>query len=164
MSIKDITDSLDNVKNVSTRVDNLEKSLYLKNLYNILYHDSDIKVSHIFFDKTFLVNAKRNNFLEVYFKMLLKYDDISNAKYVDTNFILYNMENGQELYSKSYNNEDYIGITNAEIILNNTFNFNFDIDVTKLKIAITFSWTRNNLDITYKAVNANRLIIKHYGN
>ena len=164
MSIKDIQDSLSSVNSITSRVDNLEKSLYLKNLYNILYHDIDLKVSHIFYDKTFLINAKRNDFIEVYFKLQLEYDDISNAKYVDTNFILYNMENGQELYSKSYNNEDYIGITNAEIILNNAFNFNFDIDVTKLKIAITFSWTRSNLDITYKSINSNRLIIKHYGN
>ena len=164
MSIKDIQDSLSSVNSITSRVDNLEKSLYLKNLYNILYHDIDLKVSHIFYDKTFLINAKRNDFIEVYFKLQLEYDDISNAKYVDTNFILYDMENGQELYSKSYNNEDYIGITNAEIILNNAFNFNFDIDVTKLKITITFSWTRSNLDITYKSINSNRLIIKHYGN
>ena len=157
MSIKDIQDSLN-------RVGELENKLYLKNLFNELYHNNDLKVSHIFYDKTFLINAKRNDFIEVYFKMLLEYDDISNAKYVDTNFILYNMENGQELYSKSYNNEDYIGITNAGIILNNAFHFNFDNNVTKLKIAITFSWTRSNLGITYKSVNANRLIIKHYGN
>ena len=117
MSIKDIQDSLDNVNSISTRVDNLEKSLYLKNLFNTLYHDNDIKVSHIFFDKTYTLNAKKNDFLEVYFKMLLKYNDISNAKYVDTNFILYDMSNGQELFSKSYDNEDYIGITNAEITL-----------------------------------------------
>ena len=157
MSIKDIKDSLN-------RVGELENKLYLKNLFNELYHNNDLKVSHIFYDKSFLINAKRNDFIEVYFKMLLEYDDISNAKYVDTNFILYNMENGQELYSKSYNNEDYIGITNANITLNNAFHFNFDNDVTKLKIAITFSWTRSNLDITYKSINANRLIIKHYGN
>ena len=164
MSIKNIEDSLNNVNSISTRVDNLEKSVYLKNLYNILYRDNDIKVSHFFYDKTFLLNAKRNDFIEVYFKLQLEYDDISNAKDVDTNFILYNMDNGQELFSKSYNNEDYIGITNAEIILNNAFHFNFDNDVAKLKIAITFSWTRSNLNITYKSVNANRLIIKHYGN
>ena len=157
MSIRDIQDSLN-------QVGELENKLYLKNLFNELYHNNDLKVSHIFYDKTFLINAKRNDFIEVYFKMLLEYDDISNTKYVDTNFILYNMENGQELYSKSYNNEDYIGITNAGIILNNAFHFNFDNDVAKLKIAITFSWTRSNLDITYKSVNANRLIIKHYGN
>ena len=157
MSIKDIKDSLN-------RVDKLEQRLYLKNLFNELYHNNDLKVSHIFYDKTFLLNAKRNDFLEVYFKILLQYDDISNAKYVDTNFILYNMENGQELLSKSYDNEDYITITNAEVILNNAFNINFDIDITKIKIAITFSWTRSNINITYKSINSNRLIIKHYGN
>ena len=164
MSIKDIKDSLNSVNSITYRVDNLEKSLYLKNLYNILYRDNDIKISHFFYDKTFLLNAKRNDFLEIYFKLQLEYDDISNAKYVDTNFILYNMENGQELLSKSYDNEDYITITNAEVILNNTFNINFDIDITKIKIAITFSWTRSNINITYKSINSNRLIIKHYGN
>ena len=162
MSIKDIQDSLNSVNSISDRVGELENKLYLKNLYNTLYHDIDLKVSHIFYDKTFLINAKRNDFIEVYFKMLLEYDDISNAKYVDTNFILYG--NNQELYSKSYNNEDYIGITNANIILNNSIHFNFDNDVNNLKINITFSWTRSNLNIIYKSINANRLIIKHYGN
>ena len=138
MSIKDIQDSLNSVNNFASKIDNLEKSLYLKNLFNELYHDNDIKVSHIFFDKTFLVNAKQNDFLEVYFKMLLKYDDISNAKYVTTNFILYDMSNGQELYNISYRNSDYIGITNIDVFLNNSFLFNFDNNVNKLKIAITF--------------------------
>ena len=154
MSIKDIRDSLDN----------LEKSIYLKNLFNELYHKVDIKVSHIFFDKTFLVNAKRNDFLEVYFKMLLKYDDISNAKYVTANFILYDMSNGQELYSVSYRNSDYIGITNIDVFLNNSFLFNFDNDVNKLKIGITFSVSRTGLNIIYSSINTNRLILKHYGN
>ena len=160
----DIVSNLGLISTNTSKIDNLEKNLYLKNLFNELYHEVDIKVSHIFYDETFLINAKRNDFLEVYFKMLLKYDDISNAKYVDTNFILYDMSNGQELFIKSYDNEDYIGVTNAEIILNNAFHFNFDNDVTKLKISITFSWTRSNLNITYKSINSNRLIIKHYGN
>ena len=164
MSIKDIKDSLNAVNSMTSKIDNLEKSLYLKNLYNDIYHDNDVSITNIFFDKTYTLNAKKNDFLEVYFKMLLKYDNISNAKYVDTNFILYDMSNGQELFSKSYDNDDYIGITNAEIILNNAFYFNFDNDVTRLKIAITFSMTRSNLDITYKSINSNRLIIKHYGN
>ena len=164
MTIKDIQDSLDNVKNITSKIDNLEKSIYLKNLFNELYHKVDIKVSHIFFDKTFLVNAKRNDFLEVYFKMLLKYDDISNAKYVTANFILYDMSNGQELYSVSYRNSDYIGITNIDVFLNNSFLFNFDNDVNKLKIAITFSVTRTGLNIIYSSINTNRLIVKHYGN
>ena len=164
MSIKNIQDSLNTVNSITSKIDNLEKSIYLKNLFNELYHEVDIKVSHIFFDKTFLVNAKRNDFLEVYFKMLLKYDNISNAKYVTSNFILYDMSNGQELYSISYRNSDYIGITNIDVLLNNSFLFNFDNDVNKLKIAITFSVTRTGLNITYSSINTNRLIVKHYGN
>ena len=96
--------------------------------------------------------------------MLLKYDDISNAKYVSTNFISYDMSNGQELYSVSYGNSDYIGITNIDVFLNNSFYINFDNDVNKLKIAITFSVTRTGLNITYSSINSNRLIVKHYGN
>ena len=53
--------------------------------------------------------------------MLLKYDDISNAKYVTTNFILYDMSNGQELYSISYRNSDYIANSNTDILSNNSF-------------------------------------------
>ena len=51
MSIKDIQDSLDNVKNITSKIDNLEKSIYLKNLLNILYHDVDVKITNIFFEK-----------------------------------------------------------------------------------------------------------------
>ena len=164
MSIKNIQDSLNNVNSISTRVDNLEKISYLKNLFNTLYHDNDIKVSHIFFEKTYTLNAKKNDLLEIYFKLLLKYNNISNAKYVTSNFILYDMSNGQELYSISYANNDHIGVANIDILLNNAFSFNFDNDVEKLKIAITFSWTRSNLNIIYKSINANRLIVKHYEN
>ena len=162
MSIKNIQDSLKNVNSITSKIGNLEKSIYLKNLFNELYHDVDIKVSHIFYDKTFLINAKRNDILEIYFKFLLEYDDINNAKYVTTNLILFDMSNGQELYSKSYKNSDYIGISNVNVILENNFVFNFDTDANKLKVAITFSVTRTGLNIQYKSINSNRLIVKHY--
>ena len=42
----------------------------------------------LFFDKTYTINAKRNDFIEVYFKLLIKYDDVSNSKHITTNFIL----------------------------------------------------------------------------
>ena len=164
MSIKNIQDSLDTVNSITSKIDNLEKSIYLKNLFNELYHENDVPIGHIFFDKTFLVNAKRNDFLEVYFKMLLKYDDISNAKYVTSNFILYDMSNGQELYSISYPNSDYISDSNTDVLLNNAFYYNFDNDVNKLKIAISFSKSRSDFNIAYSSINTNRLIVKHYGN
>ena len=59
MSIKNIQDSLSNVNSIISRVDNLEKSMYLKNLLNILYHDNDIQIRNIFFEKTYAINAKK---------------------------------------------------------------------------------------------------------
>ena len=59
MSIKNIQDSLTNVNSITSKIDNLEKSIYLKNLLNILYHENDIQISHIFFEKTYTINAKK---------------------------------------------------------------------------------------------------------
>ena len=84
--------------------------------------------------------------------MLLKYDDVSNAKYVTTNFILYD-NNGNELYIASYGNSDYIANSNTDILLNNTFYYNFDSDTTNLKIVISFSKSRSGLNITYSSIN-----------
>ena len=95
--------------------------------------------------------------------MLLKYDDVSNAKYVTTNFMLYH-NNGNELYITSYNNGDYIANSNTDILLNNAFYYNFDSDTTNLKMILSFSKSRSGLNITYSSINTNRLIIKHYGN
>ena len=150
MSIKDIQDSL--------------SKLYLKNLFNDIYHENDVSIDHIFFDKTYTINAKRDDFIEVYFKLLIKYDDVSNAKHITTNFILYNMSNGQELISYSYDNSDYISNSNTDILLNNAFYYNFDNDVNKVKIAITFTKRRSYVKISYSSINNNRLILKHYGN
>ena len=161
MSIKNIEDSLNTVNSITSKIDNLGKNIYLKNLYNILYHDSDKRISHFFYDKTFLLNAKRNDFIEVYFKLQLEYDDISNAKNVTTNLIFFNISNGQTLYSKSYSNNKYLTNTNNIILINDSINYNFDIDINKVKIAITFS-TTTNLNITYKSINNHRLIVKHY--
>ena len=39
MSIKDIQDSLNNVKNISNDLEKIENSVKLKNVYNILFYD-----------------------------------------------------------------------------------------------------------------------------
>ena len=164
MSIKDIKNSLDNVNNITDRVDKIAKILYLKNLFNDIYYDNDVIITNIFFDKKYKLYAKRNNFIEVHFKMLIEYDDTENAKHITTNFILYNMDNGQELISYSYDNSDYIGNSNTDILLNNAFYYNFDENINDIKIAITFTKRRSYVDIKYKSINNNRLIIKHYAN
>ena len=164
MSIKDIQDTIDNVKNITSKIDNLEKSIYLKNLLNILYHDVDAKITNIFFENTYVINAKKTDFLEIQFKILLIYDFISNAKYVNTIFTLYD-DDFNEVYWASYDNSDYIndhGTNN--MLLQNYIYFTFDRDITNLKIRIGFTRTRSDIGITYKSSITDRLVIKHYGN
>ena len=162
MSIKNIRDSLNTVNSISTRVDSLEKSIYLKNLLNILYFDEDIPIGHSFFEKSYTINAKRNDFIEIYFKLLIKYNDVSNAKHITTNFILY--DGDVELNNYSYDNSNYISNSNTDILLQNAFSCYFDKDVNNLKIIISFTKRRSYVTINYKYVNNNRLILKHYGN
>ena len=52
MFIKNIQDSLNSVNSITSR-------LYLKNLLNILYHENDIQIGHIFFEKTYTINDKK---------------------------------------------------------------------------------------------------------
>ena len=151
MSIKDIQDSLDNAS-----------KLFLKNLYNDIYHDNDVSITNIFFEKLYTINAKRNDFIEIYFKLLIKYDDVSDARHITTNFILY--DGDVELISYSYDNSDYISNSNTDILLNNAFYYNFDKDVNRLKIIISFTKRRSYVKISYSSINNNRLIVKHYGN
>ena len=155
MSIKNIQDSLNTVNSITSK-------LYLKNLFNILYFDEDLPIGHSFFEKSYTINAKRNDFIEIYFKLLIKYDDVSNSKHITTNFILYDED--VELNSYSYDNSDYISKSNTDILLQNAFSCYFDKDVNNLKIIITFTKRRSYVPINYKYNNRNRLILKHYGN
>ena len=59
MSIKIIQDSLNDVNSISAKIETLEKSMYLKNLLNLLYHENDTQIGNIFFEKTYTINAKK---------------------------------------------------------------------------------------------------------
>ena len=194
MSIKDIQDSLDNVKNINleqidtnktdiasnlskigantneissnlSEIESVKNSIFLKNLLNILYYDDDVNITDIFFENTYAINAKKTDFLEIQFKILLIYNDsISNAKYVNTIFTLYD-DDFNEVYWASYDNSDYIndhGTNN--MLLQNYIYFTFDRDISNLKIRIGFTRTRSDIGITYKSSITDRLVIKHYGN
>ena len=61
MSIKDIQDSLNNVKNISNDLKQINDSIKLKNIKNILFYDKrdQINFKGIFFNKTFELNIKK---------------------------------------------------------------------------------------------------------
>ena len=69
----------------SSKINNIKNSIYLKNIYNILFYDSKTQVDfrNLFYEKIFQINAKENDFIEINFKMLLEYEDISEKNYVN---------------------------------------------------------------------------------
>ena len=100
-------------------------------------------------------------FVEIEFRMLLKYENTYEAKYVVTEFKLYD---DKKMYINTYNNNDFISYGNYVFINKNIF-YSFEKDIKILKIVITFRMVQNKIiKIWYEPVNTDRLIIKHFGN
>ena len=60
----------------------------------------------IFYEKIFNVNANKNDFIKINFKMLVEYEDISERIYVHTHYQIFDDKNNS-LYISSVNNNDY---------------------------------------------------------
>ena len=165
MSINDIKDSLDNVKDISNDLKQINDSIKLKNIKNILFYDERDQISFkgIFFNKTFELNIKKNDFIEIDLRLLLDYENIKEAHIVTTEFKLYN-DNDEQIYISTYNNGDSISYKNFVFINKHIF-YNFEKDTKNLKIIIEFRMTRVEVvKIWYEPKNLDRFIIKHYGN
>ena len=83
---------------------------YLKNVYNILFYDkrTQIDFRNNFYNKTFDVNANKNDFIEINLRMLLDYENINESHLVFTAFKLINDDDDDELYIATYHNKDII--------------------------------------------------------
>ena len=77
----------------------------------------------------FDVNSKQNDFIEIYFKIDLQYDDISEKNYVKTIYEIFD-ENNNSLCVKSTKNNKYLYFSNRVIVDENIF-YNFTKDVKK---------------------------------
>ena len=111
---------------------NMPKS-YLKNIYNILFHDKKTQVDfrNLFYEKVFDINANKNDFIEMNFKIDLEYEDISERNYVKTIYEIFD-ENDNSLYVKSVSNNEYLFFSNRVIVDENTF-YNFTKNLRMLK-------------------------------
>ena len=165
MSIKDIKDSLNNVKDISNDLKQINDSIKLKNIKNILFYDvrDQINFKGLFFNKTFELNIKKNDFIEFNLRILLDYENIKEAHIVITEFKLYN-DNDEQIYISTYNNGDSISYKNFVFINKHIF-YNFEKDTKNLKIIIEFRMTKVEvIKIWYEPKNLDRFILKHYGN
>ena len=162
MSIKDIKDSLDTVKKIND-------SIKLKNVYNILFYNErkQIDFKNNFFDKSYLLNIKKDDFIEIDLRMLLDYKNIDNSHIIITEFRLYDDDDDDDddrLYTATYNNGDHISHKNLVYINKNIF-YNFEKDISNLRVKIFFYMLRSAIvNIWYEPKNLDRFILKHYGN
>ena len=142
---------------------NNNSTQYLKNIYNILFHDkkTQINFKNIFYTKVFDVNANINDSIEMNFKISLQFENISERSYVKLVYQIFD-ENDNSLYIKSVNNNDYQYYSNKIFIDENIF-YNFIKDVKKIKFVIKFQMILSRvIKIWYIKNNNYRFILKHY--
>ena len=157
-------DILHNLNEINYIKNNNSKS-YLKNVYNILFYNNNEQISfkdEIFYEKIFELNANKNDFLEMSFKIELEYRNINDRNYVKNIYEILD-ENNNRLYIKTISNNDYSYYSNKIFIDENIF-YNFTKNVKKIKILIKFNKIISSKIIyTYYIKNDNyRFILKHY--
>ena len=140
---------------------------YLKNVYNILFYNNNEQISfkdEIFYEKIFELNANKNDFLEMSFKIELEYRNINDRNYVKNIYEILD-ENNNRLYIKTISNDEYLYFSNKMTIDENIF-YNFNKNIKKLKFVIKFQKLSSTrvIYLYYIKNNNYRLILKHYGN
>ena len=152
-----------NLSEINYIKNNISKP-YLKNIYNILFYDSKTQIDFkgIFFKKVFDVNANKNDFVEMNFKIDLQYEDVSEINYVKSIYEIFD-ETNNSLNIKSVASNNYTYFSNRVIIDENIF-YNFTKNVKNIKFVIKFQMLLPRvIKIRYIKNNNYRLVIKNYG-
>ena len=158
-------DILYNLNEINYLKNNNSKS-YFKNVYNILFYNNNEQISfkdEIFYEKIFELNANKNDFIEMSFKIELEYRNINNRDYVKNTYEILDENNNNRLYIKTISNDKYSYFSNKVIIDDNIF-YNFNKDIKKIKFVIKFQkLSASRVIYLYYMKNDNyRFILKHY--
>ena len=119
-------------------IKNNNSTQYLKNVYNILFYDKKTQIDfrNLYYEKVFDVNANKNDFVEMNFKIELQYQDTYDRNYVKTIYEIFDNDDNS-LYIKSVNNNNYLYFSN-KIIADESIFYNFTKDVKKMKFVLNF--------------------------
>ena len=142
---------------------NNKSTQYIKNIYNILFYNKKTQINfrNIFYEKLFDVNASKNDFIEMKFKIDLQYEDISERNYVKTIYEIFD-ENNNGLCIKSVTNDNYTYFSNRVIVDEDIF-YNFISNVKEIKFVIKFQMLLSRVIKVFYIKNDNyRLILKNY--
>ena len=135
--------------------------IYLKSVYNISFYDkkTQIDFSDIFYEKIFNDNANKNDFIEINFRMIIEYEDISERIYVHSHYEIFDDDNNS-LYISSIHNNDYEFFNNKVFINENIF-YNFTKNVKDIKLVIKFVMSISKIiKAWYIPNNTHRFILK----
>ena len=157
-------DILYNLNEINYLKNNNSKA-YLKNVYNILFYNNNEQISfkdQVFYEKIFELNANKNDFLEMSFKIELEYRNINYRNYVKNIYEILD-ENDNSLYIKSTSNSEYSYFSN-KVIINEEIFYTFTKDIKKIKFVIKFQkLSASRVIYLYYMKNLNyRFILKHY--
>ena len=146
-------------------IKNNNSKSYLKNVYNILLYDKKTQIDFrkdIFYEKIFELNANKNDFIEMNFRIELEYRDTNDRHYVKSIYEIFD-ENNNRLYIKSITNNNYLYFSNKLIIDENIF-YNFNNNVKKIKFVMKFQKLSSSrvIYVYYIKNENNRFILKHY--
>ena len=181
MSIKDIQDSLDTVKNISNDLEKINKNLSSINvnilkkvfIFDIEFYKKLIfnytEKSYIIFSKEIEFNFKAFNYIEIYSEILFDYINDYEIGLLKTVYIIYDDRNIQIEKFEKYqinsgkNLNNYLMTKDYMLFINESNN-------TKLKLEIYVSLIKDiedrHTDFTVKFINnyKNKLYIKYYEN
>ena len=152
-----------NLSEIDYLKNNIPKS-YLKNIYNISFYDKKTQIDfrNLFYEKVFDVNANKNYFIEMNFKINLEYESISERSYVKSIYEIFD-ENDNSLYVKLASNNEYLYFSNRVIVDENIFYY-FTKDVKKINFVINFQMVLSRVIKIWCIKNDYyRLVIKNYG-
>ena len=161
-----------NEDNIATNLEEInylkknKSTQYLKNVYNILFYNSNEQISfkdEIFYEKIFDANANINDFVEIKFKIELEYRNSNDRNYVKNIYEILD-ENDDRLYIKTISNDEYSYFSNKAIIDKNIF-YTFTKNIKKIKFIIKFQKLSESrvIYLYYIKKDNYRLTIKNYG-
>ena len=168
----DITPNLtkmeNNKSNISSNLEKINNILKNKliNISNDVFYNNDTQVNFSndknFFEKEYNISFKKDDFIETYFTMLLKYVNITYKKYVRSIYKI--LSNKIVLYERIINHSDYSSFNNY-LTTNEKIFYNFNEDIQNIKFSMKFEMTELYvIRLFYNKRNNNRLILKHFGN
>ena len=132
----------------------------------MLFYDNKKQISFTtdFYSKIFNVNAIKDDFIELKFKIYLEIDNLNSSQNIQFSYELLD-DNSNRLFTFSKKLSQYKRINNKYILININILYFFIKDVNSIKFIIKFNLLiLQFIELYYIKNNNYRLTLKHFGN